>query len=324
MNQSIGDKIKRLRTEKKISQEALAKALYFSNRTISNWENNLREVSVSNLQKIAKFFQVPLSYFTEDKAPALPINGAYQQVKAKKIAVSDRFYYVLLILIIVNAAFFWIPLQNRISFTALLLIFWIGFLITTIVHYTNLDRQRTKAFFVALESRIMYVTNLSLAQRKQFKFHLVMQYSLLLLVSLIYAIGIFGMFNRLGDDIAFNSLIVGFYLFMTMIEIFVIVRELIKGVTPEMLPYAKEQNDFGMIFHRAVASMHYAMVIFLNIYLNAFGHQSFPLDLLLFTLVNGLVLILLLRMILVTSTRFYDSYRIIIEDPASQKAEKIT
>ena len=64
MNHSIGDKIKGLRSQRNISQEALAKALFFSNRTISNWEQGIREVSLENLQKIADYFQVPMSFFT--------------------------------------------------------------------------------------------------------------------------------------------------------------------------------------------------------------------------------------------------------------------
>lgn len=96
MNLSIGDKIKRLRVEKKMSQEALAKALYFSNRTISNWENNIREVSIINLQKLANYFQVPITYFTEETLTSLPKNGTYQQIKVKKIALSDRYFLFLI------------------------------------------------------------------------------------------------------------------------------------------------------------------------------------------------------------------------------------
>jgi transcriptional regulator with XRE-family HTH domain len=52
----VGEKIKFLRIQAKLSQEELAQKLYFSNSTISNWEKGLREVSMENLHNLANFF----------------------------------------------------------------------------------------------------------------------------------------------------------------------------------------------------------------------------------------------------------------------------
>lgn len=316
MNLSIGDKIKRLRVEKKMSQEALAKALYFSNRTISNWENNIREVSISNLQKLANYFQVPITYFTEETLTSLPKNGTYQQIKVKKIALSDRYFYFLFVLYFVNASFLWVPFQNRLNLAAFLMVFWVGLLIVTIGRYTTLDRQRTKSYFVDVNSKVRYITNYGLKERRQFKLSIILHYGFVFIITLFFYLGIYTMINQLNSEIdpIMNLWLIGFISFMSLIHLFIIFQEFFSGFKPEELPYTKEIYDFGMTLHRSVVTLHYAMVTFILVYMNAYGASIFPSDLMLFVIINGLALIVLLRMTLLMITKYYDSYRLIIDD----------
>lgn len=55
---TIGDKIKLLRTEKGITQEALAKKLNVSRSAIAKWETNSGVPEVSNLKIISKLFDI--------------------------------------------------------------------------------------------------------------------------------------------------------------------------------------------------------------------------------------------------------------------------
>ncbi len=321
MNQTIGEKIKFLRNQKGLSQSDLAKKLYFSNRTISNWERNLREVSIRNLEKLAQFFQVSIDYFTKPPSQTVPPQGAYQQIKVKKIAINDRFFYFLLILMFINTSMFWIPFQNRINAVLVFLLFWIGFLCMTMIHYSNLDRERTKTYVVPLDASLSYQTSISNKDRQWFKISLVLQYIMLILISTFYYVGIFGMINRVEVDLAFNVFLIFFYTSMTLFQCFVLIKEFITGVPKQVIPYVKHHNGFGMILHRAVVSIQYSMVIFLIIYMNGFGHTFFPMDLLLFTLVNGLSMVLLLRLMLVTNAKFYDSYRLISQQVSNHQSE---
>jgi len=62
----IGDKIRQLRTSlqgKGISQEDLARAMKTTANTISRWETATYKPSVSDLDRLAKFFGVPLTFF---------------------------------------------------------------------------------------------------------------------------------------------------------------------------------------------------------------------------------------------------------------------
>ena len=60
--ETFGDRLKSLRQEKGIGQIALAKALGVGKSIISLWELNKCEPTISNLVKIAKFFDVSADY----------------------------------------------------------------------------------------------------------------------------------------------------------------------------------------------------------------------------------------------------------------------
>ncbi len=321
MNQTIGDKIKFLRNQKGLSQSDLAKKLYFSNRTISNWEHNLREVSVSNLEKLAQFFQVPIDYFTQSTRQTLSPHSAYQQIKVKKIAINDRFFYFLIVLMFINTFMFWVPFENRIHAVLIFLFFWFGFLFTTIIHYANIDKKRTKTYLVTLDTTLTYQTDIATKDRRKFKVILLIQYIGLMFISTFYYVGIFGMINLVEVDFSFNAFIIYFYTMLMLLQCFVFIKELIAGLPKQTVPYVKYQYAFGMFLHRAVVSLQYGMVIFLIIYMNGFGHTFFPTDLLLFTLVNGLSLVVLLRLMLVSTAKFYDSYRLISHQVSKNQSE---
>jgi transcriptional regulator with XRE-family HTH domain len=321
MNHSIGDKIKGLRTQRNISQEALAKALFFSNRTISNWEQGLRDVSVENLQKIADYFQVPMTFFTSSNPTEVPLKGAYQQVKVKKIALSDRFFYSILILMFINTLLFWIPFSNRMNAALVFLLFWIGVSISAITRYTSLDRQRTKAYFVPHDALLQYVSPLTAKARKFFKISNLVQYIMLSVITTLFYVGIFGMMNLQNLDYLFNALVVIFYFFMTVFHLVIIIQSFMSGNPKQTIPYSKNHYQFNMLFHRLIVSLHYVMIIFFIIYLNAYGHNIFPLDLIIFNIINGMALVILLRVILVSNAKFYDSYRLICEYPDHSRTE---
>lgn len=58
----FSERLKELRQEKNLSTIKLAKALDTSDATISRWENDKMEPSISNLKNIALFFKVTADY----------------------------------------------------------------------------------------------------------------------------------------------------------------------------------------------------------------------------------------------------------------------
>ena len=57
---TLGENLKRLRTEKGLSQEEVAGLLFLSRQTVSKWENNQAEPGVENLKALAKLYGVSL------------------------------------------------------------------------------------------------------------------------------------------------------------------------------------------------------------------------------------------------------------------------
>ena len=51
-----------LRTEKNLSQRAVAKSLYISQGTYNNWENGRTQPSIEQLIVLSKFFGVSVDY----------------------------------------------------------------------------------------------------------------------------------------------------------------------------------------------------------------------------------------------------------------------
>ena len=60
--ETIGNRIKELRTEKELTQPQLAKGINVSNCIISKWENNLMEPKATYIIRLAQFFNVSADY----------------------------------------------------------------------------------------------------------------------------------------------------------------------------------------------------------------------------------------------------------------------
>ena len=62
MKTTFGERLRELRQVKDVGQVELAVKINVSKGTISLWENNLREPTMSNLVALADFFEVTLDY----------------------------------------------------------------------------------------------------------------------------------------------------------------------------------------------------------------------------------------------------------------------
>ena len=58
----LGERLKMLRAEKNIGQNALAKQLELSNASISYWETGKQEPTAQAVFKLAKYFNVSADY----------------------------------------------------------------------------------------------------------------------------------------------------------------------------------------------------------------------------------------------------------------------
>ena len=63
---SIGEKIKELRIEKRLSQMQLAKMIDVSQKAIDYWERNINEPKASYIIKLVKAFEISFDDFFSD------------------------------------------------------------------------------------------------------------------------------------------------------------------------------------------------------------------------------------------------------------------
>ena len=63
----IGEKIRKIRREKDITQEALAQRIGCKQQTIVAYEKNQRDLSVTKLEQIAKVLNVPVDSFFQEE-----------------------------------------------------------------------------------------------------------------------------------------------------------------------------------------------------------------------------------------------------------------
>lgn len=66
MDNKLGKYIKELRKDKKLSQTEFGKALGFSARTVSDWENGNTEPNLKTVKEIVKFCDITYEDFFDE------------------------------------------------------------------------------------------------------------------------------------------------------------------------------------------------------------------------------------------------------------------
>ena len=67
---TLGNRIRRLRTERKMSQELLAEHLEVSRQAVSKWETDTGCPDTQKLIKLAELFHVSVEYLATGKEPS--------------------------------------------------------------------------------------------------------------------------------------------------------------------------------------------------------------------------------------------------------------
>ena len=59
---TLGQKLKKLRSDKNLTQKDLADQLHVTFQTISKWENDENEPDISTLKELAKLYECSIDY----------------------------------------------------------------------------------------------------------------------------------------------------------------------------------------------------------------------------------------------------------------------
>ncbi len=90
MTEKLSQNLKRLRSQRGITQKELASRLHLSNSTISNYENDIHEPGCDTLAFLAEFYGVSIDYLIGRQSTGLP----QQRVIYGKYTL-DRFLHLL-------------------------------------------------------------------------------------------------------------------------------------------------------------------------------------------------------------------------------------
>ena len=99
---TLGENLKRLRTEKGLSQEEVAGQLFLSRQTVSKWENNQAEPGVENLKALARLYGVSLDQLLLAESTGAPEAIPRQEEPAPSPASwsrGDRDYLIWLVVL---------------------------------------------------------------------------------------------------------------------------------------------------------------------------------------------------------------------------------
>ena len=133
----LGKQIKKYRSEKALSQDALAEKIYVSRQTISNWENDKSYPDVNSLVLLSKVFNVSLDQLIKGDMEKMTeqINNSADRKEYEHLSLA---FTVLLLAIIITP----IPLVHFLSYVGMVI--WIVILEAGIIVAYGVEKKKSK------------------------------------------------------------------------------------------------------------------------------------------------------------------------------------
>ena len=133
----LGKQIKKYRSEKALSQDALAEKIYVSRQTISNWENDKSYPDVNSLVLLSKVFNVSLDQLIKGDVEKMTeqINNSADRKEYEHLSLV---FTVLLLAIIITP----IPLVHFLSYAGMVI--WIVILEAGIFAAYRVEKTKSK------------------------------------------------------------------------------------------------------------------------------------------------------------------------------------
>lgn len=91
LKKQLGKKIREVREEKGLTQKELGKTPGYSPIVISHFERGIRDLKISNLQKLSKILDKRLSYFLPSSTTFFRTQPPYSPKVTKSLKEFDKF-----------------------------------------------------------------------------------------------------------------------------------------------------------------------------------------------------------------------------------------
>lgn len=151
----IGKQIKKYRTDRKLSQEALAERIFVSRQTISNWENDKNYPDMKSLLLLSSLFNVSLDILVKGDLEEMK-----KEIKKEEISKFEKDGKIFTILLIADIILV-VPLMKifgkNIGFLIFILIWLVSMYYASKVerHKKNHDVKTYKELNAFLEGRTL-------------------------------------------------------------------------------------------------------------------------------------------------------------------------
>ena len=94
MSMTLGQKIKKLRTDKGITQKDLADKLHVTFQTVSKWEKDENEPDVSTIKELSKIFECSIdNLLSEEESQHSDIKEADTEEKEQVLCSHHRIHF---------------------------------------------------------------------------------------------------------------------------------------------------------------------------------------------------------------------------------------
>lgn len=84
------NRLKKLRKDKKLTQDKLSQELDINLRTIQRWENGESQIKPEKAQQLAEFFRVSVGYLLGYELEGVPKRSIYEEVYSALLRVKSE------------------------------------------------------------------------------------------------------------------------------------------------------------------------------------------------------------------------------------------
>lgn len=163
--ETIGNKIYHLRKENGFTQEALARAVYVTDGTISKWENGYSQPDYGYLKSLAKVFKVNPSYFLDDRSPKGRFRSFYREVFS---FIGKHWRKTLLVILFIFLIFYFFNTFDKLAMYEIVstdetLTFETGYMArsktTLIITINNINYKTDEDDIISQKIKLYYLNN---------------------------------------------------------------------------------------------------------------------------------------------------------------------
>lgn len=149
----LGKQIRRYRTEKSLSQEALAEKVYVSRQTISNWENDRSYPDINSIVLLSETFDVSIDKLIKGDVEKMKerINEQVNREDQREFNLLSTIFSVLFLAVLITP----VPLAKFLSYAGIAI--WLV-LVGAGAYFGRLVEKKKKEFNVQTYKEIVAFT----------------------------------------------------------------------------------------------------------------------------------------------------------------------